>query len=153
MTVDLVMEQAQVFASAWALVGSRFDEGGMLDEANLAKAELAEMVANLIPNAESPFASSCCPICGVCMPHSHWPQEVVLWLQHQAARFVPDWPAKMVIRMGGDESEEIAALKSKIEYQDDMLRDASNSLRPADWYNWPDHPKPKSALAKGGRNE
>lgn len=42
-----VMEQAQVFASAWSLVGGRFDTGNALSEAEEAKAELRTMVRSL----------------------------------------------------------------------------------------------------------
>lgn len=42
-----VMEQAQVFASAWALVGGRFDSGDGLELANQEKAALQAMVATM----------------------------------------------------------------------------------------------------------
>lgn len=42
-----IMEQAQVFASAWALVGGKFDSGSGLDDANLEKDELRQMVSSL----------------------------------------------------------------------------------------------------------
>ena len=42
-----IMEQAQVFASAWSLVGGRFDTGNALDDAEDAKAELRTMVRSL----------------------------------------------------------------------------------------------------------
>lgn len=45
---DQIMEQAQVFASAWALVGGRFDSGDALDDAHEAKEELSKMVARAI---------------------------------------------------------------------------------------------------------
>lgn len=45
--VSEVMEQAQVFASAWALVGGRFDNGNAMDDADEAKAELRTMVVSL----------------------------------------------------------------------------------------------------------
>jgi hypothetical protein len=41
-----IMELAQVFASAWSLVGSRFDDGNMLHEAETAKKELRQMIAS-----------------------------------------------------------------------------------------------------------
>lgn len=44
---DQVMEQAQVFASAWSLVGGRFDTGNAMDDAEEAKAELRTMVRSL----------------------------------------------------------------------------------------------------------
>lgn len=43
--VDAIMEQAQVFASAWSLVGSRFDFGNSHDDAMAAKEELRRIVA------------------------------------------------------------------------------------------------------------
>jgi hypothetical protein len=39
-----IMEQAQVFASAWSLVGGPFDAGQMHEDAIEAKAELRAMV-------------------------------------------------------------------------------------------------------------
>ena len=46
--VEQIMEQAQVFASAWSLVGGRFDFGNALDDANEAKDELRALVARAI---------------------------------------------------------------------------------------------------------
>lgn len=43
-TLAKLMKQAQVFASAWSLVGGRFDSGNCLEEAEAAKAELREMI-------------------------------------------------------------------------------------------------------------
>lgn len=45
---DKIMEQAQVFASAWSLVGGRFDTGNGLEEAEAAKSELSSLVARAI---------------------------------------------------------------------------------------------------------
>jgi hypothetical protein len=47
---DHIMRQAQVFASAWALVGGKFDDGSgsMLKDAEAAKQELREMLAEFI---------------------------------------------------------------------------------------------------------
>jgi hypothetical protein len=42
--IDSVMEQAQIFASAWSLVGGRFDSGNGLEDAEQAKAELRAML-------------------------------------------------------------------------------------------------------------
>lgn len=39
-----IMEQAQVFASAWALVGTRFDDGGAMETANEEKAALRTLL-------------------------------------------------------------------------------------------------------------
>jgi hypothetical protein len=43
--VDSVMTQAQVYASAWSLVGGRFDDGNAIDDAEDAKKELRAMLA------------------------------------------------------------------------------------------------------------
>ena len=48
MKLEKIMEQAQVFASAWSLVGGRFDSGNMLDEAEAAKNELRQMVTEAL---------------------------------------------------------------------------------------------------------
>ena len=45
--IDKIMEQAQVFASAWSLVGGRFDFGSAMEDAETAKAELRMMLATL----------------------------------------------------------------------------------------------------------
>jgi hypothetical protein len=42
--VENILEQAQVFASAWALVGGRFDGGNAMDDAEVAKNNLRQMV-------------------------------------------------------------------------------------------------------------
>lgn len=44
-TTEQIMEQAQVFASAWSLVGGPFDSGDGLERAEQEKDELAAMVA------------------------------------------------------------------------------------------------------------
>ena len=43
--INAVMEQAQVFASAWSLVGGLFDGGSAMDDAEVAKNELRQMLA------------------------------------------------------------------------------------------------------------
>ena len=49
--VDEIMIQAQVFASAWSLVGGRFDAGHCSDAAKEAKLELEKMVRAAIAAA------------------------------------------------------------------------------------------------------
>jgi hypothetical protein len=46
--VDELMSQAQVFASAWSLVGGRFDHGNLIEEAEEAKAELRKMIEDAL---------------------------------------------------------------------------------------------------------
>ena len=53
-TIDKIMEQAQVFASAWSLVGGRFDAGVALDDAQEAKAELRSMICALLSSDAKP---------------------------------------------------------------------------------------------------
>lgn len=43
-TIEQIMDQAQVYASAWSLVGGQFDQGNLLEQANLEKQVLLEMV-------------------------------------------------------------------------------------------------------------
>lgn len=50
--VSDAMEQAQVFASAWSLVGGRFDDGSMIDTANEEKEALERMLTSLQSAAE-----------------------------------------------------------------------------------------------------
>lgn len=45
--LDQIMEQAQVFASAWSLVGGPFDSGNAMSDAEDTKAELRTMVRSL----------------------------------------------------------------------------------------------------------
>lgn len=44
-TIDAIMSQAQVMASAWSLVGGRFDFGGAVEQFEEARAELRAMIA------------------------------------------------------------------------------------------------------------
>ena len=44
MNIEKLMEQAQVFASAWSLVGGMFDKGDQLKQAEEEKAELRRMM-------------------------------------------------------------------------------------------------------------
>lgn len=45
-TAEQIMEQAQVFASAWALVGGPFDDGDQLEAAELERDVLAAMLVH-----------------------------------------------------------------------------------------------------------
>ena len=55
MTVDKVMEQAQVFASAWSLIGGQFDDGTMHEEALEAKKELRDLVQSVVDSNVKPL--------------------------------------------------------------------------------------------------
>lgn len=52
-TVEQIMEQAQVFASSWALVGGPFDAGDQLEAAELEKDLLAAMLTHAAGETES----------------------------------------------------------------------------------------------------
>lgn len=43
-TIEMLMEQAQVYGSAWSLVGTVFDEGNQLQVSNEEKARLEDML-------------------------------------------------------------------------------------------------------------
>lgn len=51
-SVESVMDQAQVFASAWSLVGGPFDQGNAMESAEEAKADLREMLEDFCSNTE-----------------------------------------------------------------------------------------------------
>ena len=53
MKLQEIMEQAQVFASAWSLVGGRFDGGNAMDDAEVAKNELRQMVEEALAKSHS----------------------------------------------------------------------------------------------------
>lgn len=61
-SVEQIMEQAQVFASAWALVGSPFDAGDQLEAAELEKDLLTAMVVHALEqeNAAKSMTSKHC---------------------------------------------------------------------------------------------
>ncbi len=48
MSTGKIMEQAQVFASAWSVVGGPFDGGDAMEVATQEKDELRRMVAELV---------------------------------------------------------------------------------------------------------
>ena len=54
--IDALMSQAQVFASAWSLVGGPFDSGNALADAECAKAELRKMLEATLPVDSWPTA-------------------------------------------------------------------------------------------------
>lgn len=51
-SVDQLMEQAQVFASAWSLIGGKFDQGNQVTVAGEEKAALREMLENFVEQVE-----------------------------------------------------------------------------------------------------
>jgi hypothetical protein len=59
--VDKIMEQAQVFASAWSLVGGPFDSGVLMEQAGEAKHELRSMVADALAAQQRVLAEQAVP--------------------------------------------------------------------------------------------
>lgn len=57
-TIEMLMEQAQVFASAWSLVGGRFDNGDQLQVANNEKERLLDMLEEFQDEIETSGALS-----------------------------------------------------------------------------------------------
>ena len=51
--IELLMEQAQVFASAWSLIGSQFDKGNALADAEAEKKKLYDMLKEFKFNSGS----------------------------------------------------------------------------------------------------
>ncbi|WP_210249301.1 hypothetical protein, partial [Neorhizobium alkalisoli] len=54
-TIDAIMEQAQVFASTYSLVGGGFDDGTKMEQSEEEKAELRRMVEALSAPPETPL--------------------------------------------------------------------------------------------------
>ena len=52
-TIETLMEQAQVYASAWSLVGGPFDGGDQLEKANQEKHDLEEMLEDFLEQVEA----------------------------------------------------------------------------------------------------
>lgn len=53
-SIDEIMEQAQVFASTYSLVGGRFDDGSKMQQSEEEKAELRRLVAALATKEGQP---------------------------------------------------------------------------------------------------
>jgi rhamnogalacturonyl hydrolase YesR len=50
LAIDAIMEQAQVFASTYSLVGGRFDDGSKMQQSDDEKIDLRQMIAAAIEN-------------------------------------------------------------------------------------------------------
>ncbi|WP_300656244.1 host nuclease inhibitor protein [Pseudomonas sp.] len=90
------MEQAQVYASAWSLVGGPFDKGAQLDLANeekeLLQEQLEEFEADLKDASREPGMLEIA-------------QGLIKWHQGQMATFekVLNTPADTEVRLGSDD--------------------------------------------------
>ena len=103
-TLQHVMEQAQVFASAWALVGGRFDTGSAMDDAEEAKSDLRTMVqslADLAATTVRPAAPVAVPLTDEEIDHAF---SVVDWSHYPVARALERTLAKRWgVKLEGDE--------------------------------------------------
>lgn len=61
-TISAIMEQAQVFASTYSLVGGRFDDGSKMAQSNEEKADLERMIRAALAEPED---TECCVACDV----------------------------------------------------------------------------------------
>lgn len=57
MSIEKIMEQTQVYASAWSLVGGRFDAGDGLERAEEEKAVLAREVTAVVRERDALLAA------------------------------------------------------------------------------------------------
>lgn len=89
-SISSVMDQAQVFASAWSLVGGPFDNGDALEHADEAKEELREMLEVFFSNTELKNVAD----------------VLVQWHQDKLACFekILGAPADMEVRLGEDDA-------------------------------------------------
>jgi hypothetical protein len=78
-----VMEQAQVFASAWSLVGGIFDSGCALDDAEEAKDELAEMVGDVTQQRDD-LLQALRTIANADTVEWNYPADFELWAKNRA---------------------------------------------------------------------
>lgn len=88
-SISSVMDQAQVFASAWSLVGGPFDNGDALEHADDAKEELREMLEVFFSNTEL----------------KHVAELLVEWHQSKLGNFekILAAPADTEIRLGEED--------------------------------------------------
>lgn len=92
-TIEDIMEQAQVYASAWALVGSKFDQGNQLKAAKAEKQNLEVMLENFTDQVFSGAASG---------NMKEIAEGMIAWHQHRMKqlRTVLDQPADTEILIG-----------------------------------------------------
>ncbi|MCF6758286.1 host nuclease inhibitor protein [Pseudomonas balearica] len=104
--VEQLMDQAQVFASAWALVGGQFDQGGQLEVATDEKEYLKELIEDFrdLVKAESREPGML-----------EISQGLIKWHQGRLALFskVLGTPADAEIRLGEDDPIVLDGEKAK----------------------------------------
>lgn len=98
-SIETLMEQAQVFASAWSLVGGPFDSGNALENAEDAKEELREMLEQFCSRFELKEIAE-----GLIQWHTNRMNNI---------KTVLDAPAGTEIRLGEDDSLVLQGDKAK----------------------------------------
>lgn len=97
-TIETLMEQAQVYASAWSLVGGPFDGGDQLANADKEKADLEEMLEDFLEQIEASAGRE---------ELQEIAQGLIKWHAHKVKNFrsVLDTPKDTEVRLdtGGDE--------------------------------------------------
>lgn len=98
-SIDSIMEQAQVFASAWSLVGGPFDDGSAQAHAAEAKDELREMLEDFCSNTDLKIIA----------------EQLVMWHQRKMGNIekVLSSPADTEIRLGEEDPIILAGDKLK----------------------------------------
>ena len=99
-TIDTLMEQAQVFASAWSLVGGIFDQGNQRQLAGEEKARLEEMLEDFQEQTDANAAPG---------NLQEIAQGLVAWHQQRIKNIdtVLDAPVGTTIQLGKDDSDPI----------------------------------------------
>lgn len=95
-TIESLMEQAQVFASAWSLVGGQFDQGDQLEAANDEKELLQELLEDFQEQVK---------VAGREPGMLEIAQGLIKWHQGQIATFdkVLSTPEDTEVRLGSDD--------------------------------------------------
>lgn len=88
-SIDSIMEQAQVFASAWSLFGGPFDDGSAQANAEQARDELREMLEDFCSNVDMKIVA----------------EQLVMWHQRKMGNIetVLGSPADTEIRLGEED--------------------------------------------------
>lgn len=99
-TIDTLMEQAQVFASAWSLVGGKFDNGDQLGSAEEEKSRLDEMLEAFEEQLETATNNS---------QLKEIAEGLIAWHQQRIKNIntVLDAPAGTTIQLGNNDSDPV----------------------------------------------
>lgn len=99
-TIDTLMEQAQVFASAWSLVGGIFDQGNQMQIAEQEKTRLEDMLEDFQEQTDTTAAPG---------NLQEIAEGLVAWHQQRIKNIdtVLDAPVGTTIQLGKDDSDPI----------------------------------------------